>query len=414
MGSLVKFEFRKLYKKRMNMIVFVVTLFLIVAFGISIVAQTYTYNEKGDKISGRAYVRYKKQIAEKLAGQLTDEKARDVIAEYQNMVATPEYYEGEGEDGHFTDEIYCSYYIPHRQILLDIGHVYDDPEVQSWGSNLDKLSLNDIKPLYEAKKDRFQMILETGSGDWNYTNAEKKYWTKQYNKITEPVTYGYAEGWSTWFDMAGFFFYVLVGIFIIMSTVYAGEYEHKADHIILTTKYGKSKVIAAKNIAAFLYGFLLSTACMLIMALVCFGWYGAEGGSLPVQSIYFQSTYPLTNAQAVLLYVIMCYLAAFMMIAMTLWLSARMKNGLSVLAVMLLFAFVPIFMKESLTNGIYNHIMALLSYNAIRDGGYNRILSYPFGSCVLNYMNMRIIVYLILTVLIITFAGRAFGRHEVQ
>lgn len=414
MGSLIKFEFRKIYKKRMNMVVSCITIFLIAVFGIANITQSYTYNEKGEKVSGKLYVKYMKQIAKTSGGELTNEKAQDILAEYQHMVATPGYYEGEGEDGHFTDEIYCSYFLPHRQILLDIAHVYDAPGVQTWGSNLDKLSLNDIKPLYEAKKDRFQMILEAGSGDWNYTTAEKQYWTKQYDKIAEPVTYGYAEGWSTWFDMAGFFFYVLVGMFIIMSTVYAGEYEQKADHIILTTRYGKSKVIVAKNVAAFLYGFLLSTACILIMALICFGWYGVEGASLPVQSIYFQSTYSLTNVQAVLLYVIMYYLVSFMMIAMTLWLSARMKNGLSVLAVMLLFAFVPIFMNESVTNGLYNHILALLPYNAIQDGGYNTILSYPFGSCVLNYMNMRIVVYLILTVVVVLFAGRAFQRHEVQ
>lgn len=414
MGSLVKFEFRKIYKKRMNMVVSCITIFLIAVFGIANITQSYTYNEKGEKVSGKLYVKYMKQIAKKSGGELTNEKAQDILAEYQNMVATPGYYEGEGEDGHFTDEVYCSYFIPHRQILLDIAHVYDDPGMQTWGSNLDKLSLNDIKPLYEAKKDRFQMILEAGSGDWNYTTAEKQYWTKRYARIAEPVTYGYAEGWSTWFDMAGFFFYVLVGMFIIMSTVYAGEYEQKADHIILTTRYGKSKVIVAKNVAAFLYGFLLSTACILIMALICFGWYGVEGASLPVQSIYFQSAYPLTNVQAVLLYAIMYYLVSFMMIAMTLWLSARMKNGLSVLAVMLLFAFVPIFMNESVTNGLYNHILALLPYNAIQDGGYNTILSYPFGSCVLNYMNTRIVVYLILTVIIIPFAGQAFRRHEVQ
>lgn len=414
MGSLIKFEFRKIYKKRMNMVVSCITIFLIAVFGIANITQSYTYNEKGEKVSGKLYVKYMKQIAKTSGGELTNEKAQDILAEYQHMVATPGYYEGEGEDGHFTDEIYCSYFLPHRQILLDIAHVYDDPGVQTWGSNLDKLSLNDIKPLYEAKKDRFQMILEAGSGDWNYTTAEKQYLTKQYDKIAEPVTYGYAEGWSTWFEMAGFFFYVLVGIFIIMSTVYAGEYEQKADHIILTTRYGKSKVIVAKNVAAFLYGFLLSTACILIMALICFGWYGVEGASLPVQSIYFQSTYSLTNVQAVLLYVIMYYLVSFMMIAMTLWLSARMKNGLSVLAVMLLFAFVPIFMNESVTNGLYNHILALLPYNAIQDGGYNTILSYPFGSCVFNYMNMRIVVYLILTVVVVPFAGRAFRRHEVQ
>ena len=165
MGSLIKFEFRKIYKKRMNIVVCCITIFLIVLFGIANIVQTYIYNEKGDKISGRAYVKYEKQIAEKSGGELTNEKAQDILAEYQNMVATPGYYEGEGEDGHFTDEVFYSYFIPHRQILLDIAHVYDDPGMQTWGSNLNKLSLNDIKPLYEAKKNRFQMILEAGSGE---------------------------------------------------------------------------------------------------------------------------------------------------------------------------------------------------------------------------------------------------------
>ena len=47
MGSLIKFEFRKIYKKRMNLVVCCITIFLIVAFGIANIVQTYTYNEKG-------------------------------------------------------------------------------------------------------------------------------------------------------------------------------------------------------------------------------------------------------------------------------------------------------------------------------------------------------------------------------
>lgn len=414
MGSLIRFEFQKIFKKRLNWIVACVTFLLMLVFGIANIAQTYTYNEEGQKISGRAYIAYKKKIAKETEGDLTNKKAYAYIREYQKMIATPGYYEGEGEDGHFSDAVYCSYFLPHRQVLLDIGHVYDDPGEESWGTNLDTIDLKNVKPLYEAKRNRFEAMLCAGTGDWTYTAAEKEYWIKNYEKIKEPIRYGYAEGWNTFFDMAGFFFYVLVALFVILSTVYAGEYEQGADHIVLATRYGKSKLITAKNLAALLYGFWLSTVSMLIMAAICFGWYGVEGASLPLQSIMFQSAYPLTNLQAALLYMGMCYVLTFALIAITLWLSARMKSGLSVLAVSLVLAFIPIFMRESLTNGIYNHVFRLLPYNAVMDHGYNTILSYPFGSCVLNYMNMRILVYLLLFAGIIPFAGRAFRRHEVQ
>ena len=107
------------------------------------------------------------------------------------------------------------------------------------------------------------------------------------------------------------------------------------------------------------------------------------------------------------------YIIVFGMVAFTLFVSARMKNGLPVLAVTLFVFLIAFFLKRSDTNGIYNHILYLLPYNAM-DHGIRTMCSYPFGGVVFDYIGMRYVVYLLLLVVLMPFAGRAFKRHQVQ
>lgn len=414
MKSLILFEFRKIYRKRINQIIFWGTILLMFAAMIANINQTWTYNENKEQIKGRDYVEYTKSTCKKLEGSITDKRAEEILKEYQEMISNPEYYIADGEEGHFTDEIYCSYYLPHRWLLTELGHVYDEVGIQTYGANLEKLNLDEQKPLYEARTDRLKNTLALGSSDWQYTKAEQQYWLSQNEKITTPISYQYVNGFEQWFDMTGFYCLPLIALFIIIATVYAGEYEQNADHIILTTKYGKSKIITAKNIASLLYGLMFCTLNVLIGAIIMFGWYGISGWNEPIQSIYFQCPYALSNLQAALLFVLGFYIVSIGIISITLWVSARSKNGLSVLTIMLVFFFIPIFLKESMTNGVYNHILRLLPYSAMSSLGLQDLLSYPFGKLVISYGNMRWIAYLCLTVVILPFAGRAFKKHEVK
>ena len=80
---------------------------------------------------------------------------------------------------------------------------------------------------------------------------------------------------------------------------------------------------------------------------------------------------------------------------------------------MLFIFFIALFLKSSQTNGIYNHILYLLPFNAM-DHGTRTLLSYPFGKVVFDYIGMRYVVYLLMLVVLMPFAGRAFKRHQVQ
>lgn len=413
MCTLIKFEFMKLYKKKMNLIVFWGTCVLMAVFMLMSIQQTWIYDEEGNKASGLDYAAYKKETLDALAGPLTDERVEQLVGEYQEIASAPGNSEGEGNDWHLVDSLYYEYYTPRSDLFLLIGHNYDEPGIQTWGANLRELNLEAEDGFYETRQKKLRNTLLAGSSDWQYTKAEQEYWLKKSEKIETPITYGYAEGWARILDIMGFFCIPLVSLFIMTATTYAGEYESNADHIILTTKYGKSKVVAAKNLAALLFGALFHTINIAVSFLIILLSYGIEGWNLPVQNFDLEIPYPFTYLETVLVCAGILYVVALGMTALTLFVSARMKNGLPVLAIMLFIFFIALFLKSSQTNGIYNHILYLLPFNAM-DHGTRTLLSYPFGKVVFDYIGMRYVVYLLMLVVLMPFAGRAFKRHQVQ
>ncbi len=65
--------------------------------------------------------------------------------------------------------------------------------------------------------------------------------------------------------------------------MFAGEYQCGADSIILSSKYGKTKIIKAKIIAAFGFAtiiFVLNLIFALAIPLLSFG---SDGWNLPIQ-----------------------------------------------------------------------------------------------------------------------------------
>lgn len=410
MRTLIKFELAKLYKKKMNRIVFWGTCVVMAVLCFMNVQQSWIYDANGNALKGNDYVDYVKSNAEDLSGLLTGEKVRETIAEYHEIINNPENLT---EDGEFTDEMFYQYYLPKSSYLVMIGHNYDEPWIQSYGSNLFEVKPQDGLQFYEQREKRLLQSLEIGTSDWKYTKAEKEYWIEANKRIETPFMYGYVGGWDEIIEMIGFLLIPILSVCIMTATVYAGEYEVNADHIILTTKYGKSKVIGAKSIAVYIYGLLFFTINVVLICVTFLGYYGTQGGNLPIQIMNAEIPYSYSFMQAVIIVIGIDYMILVAMMTITLFLSARMKGGLPVLAIMLIILLGALFLRVSEMNGIYNHIFYLLPYVAL-DAGMVDVLSYPFGSFVLNYVEMRYVLYLLLAVVLLPFAGRAFRRHQVQ
>lgn len=414
MGTLIKFELKKLYKSRLNQIVFLGTCFIMLVAMLLSVEQMFTYDKEGNTVSGLEWADYKKEIMKEQEGPLTDERAEEIIREYQELISNPDNVEGEGASLHFKKELFYSYELPMQDLLLKVAHNYDEPGINTWGGNLIELSLEERKEFYKARTERLRDTLIMGTSDWEYSDAEQRFWEKRAEEIATPVYYGYTEGWKQVIDCIGFFILPLVGLCIMLARIYAGEYESGAEHIILTTKYGKTKVIAAKTLAALIFGGLYCLINAGIPYAVILSAFGAEGGRLSIQNYDMQNPYPFTCAQMALLYSGICLAAAFGITAFVLFLSSRMKAALPVLSTSMVVILSGIFMRYSETHGIYNRIIDLLPYKAISVFSINGINSYPFGNLVLDYPSMLYVVYLTLGILLLFFAGRAFRKHEVE
>lgn len=413
MGTLIKYEFKKLYMSRLNKIVFFGTCLFMLVFMIGSVLSAELTDKEGKTVLGMDAVRYWKESRKELEGPLTDERVGEIIQEYQSIVGNPDNF---GEED-LKDNVKYGYYLPRRELLYMIrGSYYGFDVGESYELLLD-LPLEQRKDFYEARAEQIHKILVEGRHDWKcieYTKAEQKFWKKKAEKMVTPIYYGDAGGWIWIIDSLGYFLFAVMGLCIMLARTYAGEYESGAEHIILTTKYGKTKIIAAKNLAVLLFGGLYSLINIGIPYVVNLSVFGIRGGGFPVQNYSGSIVYPLTCIQAALLYSGLCMAVGFGMSALVLFLSARVKNGLPVLAVSMGIILSGFFLNHSATNSTYNHIIALLPFHAIQMFPLYDMLSYPFGNFVLDYPSVIFVVYLTLGAVLIFFAGKAFRRHEVE
>lgn len=94
-----------------------------------------------------------------------------------------------------------------------------------------------------------------------------------------PIEYGYTEGWNKFLDNIELFIFVLLVIVICVAPIFASEYQTGADHIILSSKLGKTKLITVKIATAFLFGATVLTLHFFITIVIVAFTFGLDGGN---------------------------------------------------------------------------------------------------------------------------------------
>lgn len=204
----------------------------------------------------------------------------------------------------------------------------------------------------------------------------------------------------------------LLAVCIVIAPVFSGEYQAGTDAVILSAKYGKTKLTTAKIVASYLFGFAAFTLHIIVafgLPLVAFG---VDGWNLPLQINGTTVPYPLTFLQGTLVNLGVIYLVLFAMISLTLLLSAKMKSPYLVLIVLVPVLFIPLFVSPNGTTGLYNLILFLLPYHSTVPQ-FGQYISYQFGSLVLDIFSVRAILYATLTVIMLPLAKRFFKQHQV-
>lgn len=279
------------------------------------------------------------------------------------------------------------------------------------------MKLRDNPRFYAARDEKVKKYFDIDFSDWVYSQQEKDFWNLKNSQIKTPYEYGYHAGWKSLFQCFELLIVPIIAICICVAPVFAGEYQSGADSVILSTKYGKSKLIKAKIFASFLFALVALSINILLAVVIQLALFGIDGWNLPLQILNVTIPYNFSLFEAAMICIVILFLVLIGMVAFTLFLSAKMKTSFVVLAIDVLVILLPVFMGLNGTNGILNHILMLFPYMTVQPvfpADYSSYYSYPFSGITLDIITMRIITYVVLCAVCLPFVGRAFKYHQVQ
>lgn len=408
MKTLIKYEFLKILRKKSTLIVMAASL-LITAFFFGLpVLQFQTYNQDG-VLQGLAGIQYEKEQYTEISVPLTNEYVTKTIREVQELFEDPENVGYDGNEQFLIEDAYWNGIAPRESLLDLIAGNYADPNVSAGYSALPDLDVSDGTDFYQARQDKIEKILNDSSKE--LSEAEKDYWRNLNSKVEEPFQYGYYEGWEVIISAFELLMFAVLAVCIVIAPVFSGEYQAGTDAVLLSGKYGKTKLTTAKILAALFFGVLAFTLHVLLAFGLPLAAFGTDGWNLPLQINGTTVPYPLTFLEGTLINLGVIYLVLLAMIGVTLFLSARMKSPYLVLTVVVPVLFVPMFLSPNGTSGIYNLLVFLTPYKSLVPN-FGSYLSYQLGPVVLDAFAVRTVLYAVMALILLPLAGRGFRRHQ--
>lgn len=406
---LVKYEFLKILRKKSTLIIMAASL-LITAFLFGLPAMQYqTYDQNG-VIKGAEGIAYNKGLNEDISVPLTEEYVTSLIQNVQTLFENPDNVGYDGNDKFIIGDAYWNEIAPKEKLLNMIARNYVGPNESAGYNIFPNIDISDGANFYDTMQAKFNATIN--SSVRSMTDKQKDYWSSMASKVDAPLQYGYYEAWDVITNSFELLMFAILAICIVIAPVFSGEYQAGTDAVILSGKYGKTKLINAKIIAALLFGTIAFVLNILVACGLPLITFGAEGWNLPVQIANTTIPYPLTFLQATLINIGVIYLMLLAMIGLTLLLSSKMKSPYLVLTVLVPVLFIPMFLSPTGSTGAYNLTLFLLPYRATTPE-LGKFISYQIGSLVFDVVLVRAILYAVLAAVMLPLAKLGFKKHQV-
>lgn len=372
------------------------------------VTQYQIYDQDG-VIKGAEGIAFEKEQYAELSVPLSEEYIAETIREVRRLFEDPDNVGYDGNERFLIGDAYWNKVAPREKLLNLIANTYSDPN-ERWGyNNLPDLDIKEGTHFYQRMEEKIQAVLDSPSRA--LSREQKEYWGSMADKADTPLQYGYYGGWEIIINSFELLMFALLAVCIVVAPVFSGEYQSGTDAVILSAKYGKTKLTTAKITASFLFGtaaFILHILVAFVLPLAAFG---IDGYDLPVQIANTAIPYPFTFLQAVLINIGIIYLVLLAMIGLTLMLSAKMKSPYFVLIILVPVLFIPMFLTPNGTTGAYNLTLFLLPYRASMPE-LGQYISYQFGGQVLDALTVRAVLYGVLAVILPPLASLGFKKHQ--
>lgn len=399
--NLVVFEYKKILRKRSIQIT------LLLAILISIISIPGTLYGSS-YIEGKIYESYfdamvkDRSYARELSGQeLNSSLIMKAVEAYAAIPEAEKYQE--------TKE-YEKYARPYSGIYALTRNIFNTHSRRFNMEDFQTLTKEQAEQIYTL---RHQRLIEIVNGTLMSEKAKKQVIAYD-DKVKMPFTYSYTDGYGRFFTVI----YTLgvtvaFAMAICIAPLFAGEYTTGADQLILSSRYGKNKLITAKLLTGFSFAAMISLFMTLLGYGLCMGIFGADGGDSPLQLYMILSPYPISLLQTALVLAVSTFFSFFMTAAITMLLSAKFKSPFGVIILAGILLVLPMLFSVPETNihlyRLYHLLPAnMMAFWAVMDG-----IQYEFLVFVIKpYVFLPIFAALI-SVILTPIAYRSFQRHQI-
>lgn len=383
---MIWFELKKILNKRLNLIAMAAGyIMLALCIFLPIRKESYNPGAGNEAVSGLEAVRMKRMCAASQTDYITEEFVTATLRQIQDQKMDLN-----------SDRAYVEVIRPSGDLFYFLRRSYEEITPKGYDNNiLNDVDLSDESAdFYETRLDLIRGHLDKDWSFGNYTETEKAYWMSRAEKITQPFRWGSLAVPKLELLVLAAGFYQLFVIATCISGVFASESESGAFQLLLSTKHGRGRLIAAKAGAAmlFAFGYLLTgqAVCFAVIGML----FGFEDLGLPVQLLETTIPYDLTFGQVCALQALTIWLIAFFVTAFILFVSAGSKSSLAAMAVTLTLLIAPAFFPASKSSDLWNHINYLF---AVRFADIKQVLGmfidYRLGAVCIDYLTMGMTVH---------------------
>ncbi|KGM96922.1 membrane protein [Clostridium novyi A str. 4552] len=408
---LIKYELKKIFKRKSTKISLVVILLWLLCLGILTVKdQDYT-DKSGKGINGLKSIELKKEGVTKHAGYLSKEKLTNVFNDYQKIIKDSKNYQPNSK--WLKNEAFAKY-VDKNEILGLLRQDFSYADTLNYDI-IDSLHSKDINNFYKRRDEKVKEILNKKYSHGSYSQSEKDYVLSLNQKISKPFYFNYFNGWEEILRRLFQIMAMLIAlvISICVSPIFAMEYQTGADSVILSTRYGKNKLIIAKILAVLLCATFVYFGLILIVTLGMLWCYGIEGWNASFQVMSIKSVYPYSVLEVYLLGVAIGYLVILAFSSFIMLLSSKIKTS-AIMVISGLLIFVPILVRRDKENLALNRVMNLFPGNAFNTFvNFSSYDTYAFKNIVLLAPQLITILSVIGICIFVPIAFYSFRNHEV-
>ena len=215
-------------------------------------------------------------------------------------------------------------------------------------------------------------------------------------------------------DFPTVFLLIALVVCIIISPVFAYEYQTGADAVVLSSKYGRRETVWAKLIAGFTVTSRIYFIAVLMSLISVLAVFGVKGWNCDFQILSTTAYYGLKIWQVVFVGIVINYVVVLSVMAFTMLLSAACKTPFAAVLISTLCTIVPMFLPTSRVSGVFNKLLCLLPAKAMDTHVvFSTYVLFSFGKLVIILPCMILIAACVLIIVTLPVAHRKFCRHQV-